>query len=169
MILVSGDGGMGKTRMLAELAAEAHAAGTTVLYGRADDGIPIPYQPVVEALRGRRVDALEGFEPELAALAGVAPELRPRTPARAGETPALCAALSALVGEVARNEPTLLVLDDLQWADRATLLLLRHLVHTAPLAVLGAVRDGERADGLAELIAELHGDRHALPRPGGRS
>ena len=61
-----------------------------------------------------------------------------------------------------RNEPTLLVLDDLQWADRATLLLLRHLVHTAPLAVL----DWADADAPTALIAP---DAPVAPaRPGPR-
>ena len=75
---------MGKTRLLAELAHEAHGAGRTVLYGRAEACSPIPYQPFVDALRHHVAHdaALEtaGLEPELAAVADVMPELRERFP-----------------------------------------------------------------------------------------
>ena len=47
---VTGEAGIGKTRLVSELASEAHAAGTLVLGGRCDEGIDVPYQPFVEAL-----------------------------------------------------------------------------------------------------------------------
>ena len=51
LVLLSGDAGIGKTRLLAEAAARLHADGWPVLYGRADEDSPVPYQPFVEALR----------------------------------------------------------------------------------------------------------------------
>jgi class 3 adenylate cyclase len=50
-VLVSGEPGIGKTRLLTEAALAAHAAGGTVLYGRCDEELALPYQPFVEALR----------------------------------------------------------------------------------------------------------------------
>lgn len=159
VLLISGDAGSGKTRMLAELAAQAHATGTNVLYGRADDGNPIPFGPVVQALRGAALEALDGLEPELDVLATVAPELRARRTGSEPQAPTLCAALAALGGAVARSAPTLLVLDDLQWADRRTLQLLRHLALSTPLTILGALREGRPDAGLDAWIAELHASR----------
>jgi predicted ATPase len=48
---VAGEPGVGKTRLSAELAARAHALGATVLAGRCDEDLGVPYQPFVEALR----------------------------------------------------------------------------------------------------------------------
>ncbi len=157
VVLLSGGAGIGKTRLAAEAAAEAQSAGATVLYGHADEGHPIPFGAFVTALRRLPPDALAEFEPEQATLASVMPELRGRL--TAGEGPELCLALSTVLGELARREPLLLVLDDLHWADRDTLLLVRHLVRSAPLAILGAFRDDEPDAGLAGLIAELHAER----------
>ena len=157
VVLLSGGAGIGKTRLVAEAAAEAQSAGATVLYGHADEGHPIPFRALVTALRRLPLDALAEFEPEQATLASVMPELRGRL--TAGEGPELCLALSTVLGELARREPLLLVLDDLHWADRDTLLLVRHLVRSAPLAILGAFRDDEPDAGLAGLIAELHAER----------
>jgi DNA-binding SARP family transcriptional activator len=153
VMLVSGGPGIGKTRLIAEVAGERHTAGATVLYGRADEGHPIPYGAIVAALRRRPLDDLEGFEPELATLASVLPELRGRF--TAGQGPALCAALATVVAELARREPLLLVLDDLHWAERDTLLLVRHLVRSAPLTILAAARDSDPDPALIALIAEL--------------
>jgi DNA-binding SARP family transcriptional activator len=157
VVLLSGAAGIGKTRLVAEAAAEARTAGATVLYGHADEGHPVPFGALVTALRGLPLDALAEFEPEQATLASVMPELRGRL--TAGEGPELCLALSTVIGELARRGPLLLVLDDLHWADHDTLLLLRHLARSAPLAILGAFRDDEPDAGLAGLIAELHAER----------
>ena len=156
VVLVEAEPGMGKTRLLAELAHEAHGAGQTVLYGRAEACSPIPYQPFVEALRHHvahdaTLDAV-GIEPELAAVADVVPELRGRLPPLAGPAPdwRLFTGLAALVAQLARTGPLLLVLDDLHHAEPSTLRLLRHLLRSGtPLAVLGASRDEAPRDALA--------------------
>ena len=170
--LMYGEAGVGKTRLAAELAAQACEAGWTVLYGRADEGAPIAYQPFVEALRdsvavrSRLALHRERLGPELAAVADVVPGLRglaaeTAPPSRGSDR--LFDALAAVVDALARGGPLLLILDDLQWADDRTLLLLRHVLRAArrsPLAVLATYRVGEPgpAPGLAELVIELRRD-----------
>ncbi len=51
VVLVGGDPGMGKTRLLAELAGHVHQLGGLVLWGRCDADAVVPYQPWVELLR----------------------------------------------------------------------------------------------------------------------
>ena len=50
LFLLAGEPGIGKTRLAAELATVAHAGGATVLFGRADEGALVPFQPFVESL-----------------------------------------------------------------------------------------------------------------------
>ena len=59
LVLLSGEPGIGKTRLSSELARRAHAQGLTVLYGRCDDELGVPYQPFVEALSF----VVDNFEP----------------------------------------------------------------------------------------------------------
>ena len=51
VVVLTGDAGMGKTRLAARFAAEAHESGAIVLHGRIDEETVVPYQPFVEALR----------------------------------------------------------------------------------------------------------------------
>ncbi len=58
-VLLGGEAGIGKTRLAAELAATVQRAGGTVLYGRCDEGLAVPYQPFVEALGSRFPEAAD--------------------------------------------------------------------------------------------------------------
>jgi DNA-binding SARP family transcriptional activator/tetratricopeptide (TPR) repeat protein len=175
MVLVGGEAGVGKTRLLAHFAREVHGAGANVLYGRCDEGALLPYQPFIEALRHFVVHCgppqLPGqAEPELAELARLVPELRAGAGAAAAPPPGepetqryrLFEAMTGFFAGLAGAAPLLLVLDDVQWADKPTLLLLRHLLRRAadaPLLVLGAYRDVELAAApLDELLTELRRD-----------
>jgi DNA-binding SARP family transcriptional activator len=179
VILVTGEGGIGKTRLIAEVARGAE--GFTVLYGRCDEDQLFPFGPWIEILGsalGRVGDdelgALLGQEgPDLARLL---PELRDRIPGLAspgpsepdGELRRLYTAVVALIRRLARRRPVLAIIDDLHWADRSSLLLGRHLVRTlgvGPVLMLGTFRDTELHAGhpLTEVLADLERDQE-LPR-----
>ena len=189
-LLLTGEPGIGKTRLLAEQARRVHADGAIVLAGRAAEQTVVPFGPLLEALghyaRGVAEDplraALRGWEPELTRLV---PEIGRRLPELEPSTPSdpetdryrLFEAVATLLGAIAATDPLLLVLDDLHWADRATLQLLRHLVrspHAARVRILGAYRLGEPLPpALDSALAELGRDglmatrsaRRACPSP----
>jgi predicted ATPase len=110
--LVTGEAGIGKTRLASELAARARDAGFEVLLGRSIDlvGTELPFQPFVEALR-----PLGAF---------------PQTDAQAaGSQLRVFEETLALLAERASIAPVLLVLEDLHWADTSTLDLVVFLAH----------------------------------------
>jgi class 3 adenylate cyclase/tetratricopeptide (TPR) repeat protein len=171
--LLAGEPGVGKTRLAVELAAGVHEQGAIVLAGRCDEELGVPYQPFVEALR-HFVDHIPSAD--LAGRLGrygaelirLVPELDDRVPGLAAplrsdpetERYRLFDAVAAWLGAVSTEAPFLLVLDDLQWAAKPTLLLLRHVVRSPEanrLLVLGTYRDTElRHDHpLVELLADL--------------
>jgi len=153
LLAISGDPGIGKTRLLGELARGAHADGAAVLYGRCPEEAIAPYQAFAEALRPLAA------EPGLAPLLGEgAPEPGDAAGARLRLFEAVSAALAATPG------PVLLALDDLHWADRPSLLLLGHLLRDtrpASLVVVATYRENELGRGhpLARALADLRRDR----------
>ena len=171
--LLAGEPGVGKTRLAAELAAQAHEEGATVLAGRCDEDLGVPYQPFVEVLRhfvdhtssaelARRLGRYGGE------LVRLVPELRdgvPDLPPPLNSDPdteryRLFDAVAAWLTAASAEDPILLVLDDLQWAAKPTLLLLRHVVRFGEpmrLFVFGTYRDSELSDAspLVEALADL--------------
>ena len=147
MLCCAGDPGIGKTRLAAELAHDAHRQGACVLAGRAPEEALVPYQLFVEALRHYlltrrlRVSCSTTAREYGSELARLIPELRrrapdlPPAPAAEPETDRyrLFEAVVGLLSAISARTPVLLVLDDLQWADRPTLLLLRHLARALPI------------------------------------
>jgi DNA-binding SARP family transcriptional activator/tetratricopeptide (TPR) repeat protein len=171
---VSGPAGIGKTRLAHELACAAARRGVAVLYGRSDpDGLGA-MNPFVEAVR-----------PLLAGGAGgplgehqerIAHQLAPLIPAVAGsdgggEDPQtrfrrLLDGFADAIGVVAADGPTLLLLDDLHWADAATMSTIRHVTDQlgpAPLlAVLLHRADDVVGSPIQNLLTDLdrvHGIR----------
>ena len=112
-VLVAGEAGIGKTRLVSELAAHARGAGFEALVGRCLDlvGTELPYQPFVEALRplGRELPFVDGRS--------------------AGSQLRVFEQTLALLDGVAAGAPVLLVLEDLHWADTSTLDLVAYLAH----------------------------------------
>jgi class 3 adenylate cyclase/tetratricopeptide (TPR) repeat protein len=174
---LAGEPGVGKTRLAAELAARVYEDGATVLVGRCDEDLGVPYQPFVEALRqfvdhtpaGALVDRLGRYAGELGRLIPELPTQVPGLPPAVQSDPEteryrLFDAVAAWLGAVSADEPVLLVLDDLQWAAKPTLLLLRHVISSTDprrLLVLATYRDTELGHDhpLGDLLADLRRQR----------
>jgi DNA-binding SARP family transcriptional activator len=177
LVLLAGDAGIGKTTLTADVARRVHEEGAIVLAGRSPRETVVPYQPILEALRHWALNAslsdLRATAREYGSeLARLIPELRrrapdlPPPPADEPDTERyrLFEAVVGLLTELSRSAPVLLVLDDLQWADRPTLLLLRHLARAASPArvlILAAYRSTERGDTFNSSLIELLRDRLA--------
>jgi DNA-binding SARP family transcriptional activator len=171
-VVIDGEPGIGKTRLASELAHEVHQQGALVLYGRCDDGLAVPYQPFVEALRPyARTVGVACLRSELGDLASdlgrLLPELgglgEPFGADPESERFALFEAVVALLEAMTRRQRVLLVLDDLHWAAPPTLLLLRHLIRSERphnTLLLGSYRATELdlAGPLARLLADVHRD-----------
>jgi class 3 adenylate cyclase len=173
-VLIAGEPGVGKTRLGGEWSQQAYQQGAVVLYGRCDEDLGAPYQPFAEALRSlvrcigaRRLRALRGVEALLSlvpALTEVLPDLA--APTRADpdtERYALFDAVVAVLEAASASAPVVLILDDLHWAAKPTLLLLRHLLRFgdhARVQVVGTYRstDLDRSHPLAAMLADLHRD-----------
>ena len=170
LVLLAGDAGIGKTRLAIEFARGVLDQGAAVLVGHADQERLVVCQPFVEALREYAAGAATGAR--RARAAAVADELSSDAgePGPGGRATSFDRA-AALLGELAREAPLLLVLDDLHWADAATCQLIKRLVRPAgrrssePLLVLGTYRetDLEAAHPLMELTAALRRE-HAMSR-----
>ena len=172
--LIGGEAGVGKTRLSTNLAHAVHADGATVLYGRCDEDLGVPYQPWVQALGHLVKEApqsvldghVERFRGDLARLVPplgerVAELPPPRESDPETERYLLYAAIAGLLEQAGEHEPLLLILDDLHWADAPTLSLLRHVVSagsTMRVMVLGTYRDSDlsREHPLTALLADLH-------------
>ena len=168
VMMVEGEAGSGKTRLLVELAEDARADGGTVLAGRCmEDGV-VAFAPVTEALRPY-VAGSAGALPEwvVRELARLLPELEPDAGSPEGEPQdarhRLFEAVAATIGHAAREAPVLLIVEDLHWADRATLAMLAHVIRTVPsgpLLVAGSLRDEGTADpALHALVGDLLRER----------
>jgi len=159
LALVAGEPGIGKTALTAELARLVRAGGGLVLYGRWGEEVLAPYQAFREALTDYARACPEALlRRDLGDLAGEIALLcsepaqrigvsavRPLVAAEA-ERFRLFDSLDTWVGRIGTRHPVLLVLDDLQWADQSSLLLLSHLMQarrTAPLLAVAMYRDIE--------------------------
>ena len=169
--LISGDAGVGKTRLVAELATRAADRGFLVLSGRcAELGDSIPYLPLADALREGTTTPGAATEPLAAALAArpVLGRLLPDRDAVAqpgGEVSGLAqqqlfGAVLGLLAELAEGHPVLLILEDLHWADRSTrdlVTFLSRVLHRERVAVVATYRtdDLHRRHPLRPVVAEL--------------
>ena len=174
VVLLSGEPGIGKTTLAGDLAQRAHGDGCDRAVRPLRRG-PRRALPAVRRgarrlrgprargrARGHRRAAPERAVPARAA--GPRPTSR-RSPSRPStdadaERYLLFGAVAGLLADMASTAPVVLVLDDLHWADKPTVLLLRHLVATldrAPVLVVGTYRDSDLTAGhpLTEVLAAL--------------
>lgn len=176
-VLIAGEPGVGKTRLAGEWCRQAYAQGAVVLYGRSDEDLGAPYQPFAEALRTlvpcvgtgrlRGMRGVEALLPLVPGLSDVLPDLAaPPHGDPDTERYALFDAVVALLGLASVDVPIVLVLDDLHWAAKPTLLLLRHLLRFgehARVQIIGTYRstDLDRSHPLAAMLADLRRDGSA--------
>jgi class 3 adenylate cyclase/tetratricopeptide (TPR) repeat protein len=179
LALLSGEPGIGKTRLATHTALEERSsADALVLYGRCDEELAIPYGAWVEALSHLVEHAPEALlrihaERHGGELQRIVPQLKDRLPDLPDprktdpdtERYLLWGAVVGLLVEASSREPVILILDDLHWADKPTLLLLKHLLKEgqgAYLLIIATYRESDlhRSHPLAELLADL-------PRIGG--
>jgi class 3 adenylate cyclase len=173
-VLISGEPGIGKTRLATEIALIAQRQGGLVLGGRCDEELELPFQPFAEALRFQ-VELDDAPVAWFGALAGELTRLVPDfgehvndvgAPVRGdaeSDRQRLFDAITAWLRATAASIPVLLVLDDLHWADRPTLLLLRHLIYETAhdaVCIVGTYRstDLDRTHPLATMLGDLRRD-----------
>jgi DNA-binding SARP family transcriptional activator len=142
ILLFSGDPGIGKSRLLDELAVRGAAKGARILRGRAYEAERIrPYGAWIDALRSRALGPLDDVL--RADLAPLLPELG--APSTAGERARLFDAVVRLLRGLA---PVVLILDDVQWLDEASAALFHATARANPPGVVLAcgAREGELQD-----------------------
>lgn len=174
LVLLAGEPGVGKTRLAQEVSSRAWEGGSLVAAGRcyeAQGGVPFyPFLDALSALyEGAPQEAREGASGRWPYLTRLLPDQFPSRAAAPAESPEeqqlLLRAVTGFVREVSASTPVALMLDDLHWADGASLDLLAHLArHTRAdrVLVLGTYRDVEvgRGHPLRKVVRDL--DREGL-------
>ena len=164
--LVSGDAGVGKTRLVSEVTRLAEGRGFTVLSGQcAELGDSVPYLPLADALRGAAQstgvrDALSS-RPALGRLLPEGGDGQRAEEDRSGlARQQMFGGVLGLLTELAAAAPVLLVLEDLHWADASTrdlVTFLSRMLHRERVALIGTYRtdDLHRRHPLRPVVAEL--------------
>jgi DNA-binding SARP family transcriptional activator/tetratricopeptide (TPR) repeat protein len=176
LLFVSGEAGIGKSRLAGEFAAGVAAQRGRALFGETSNPQAYPYEPIVDALRrGLPLVAESSVEPLwLGVLAEVLPELRGAFPDLPVPEPLdtekararLFEAMARTIERLAKARPLVLVLEDVHWADPATLGALEALtrrLYSAPVLVVAVYRSSEVTPGhpLAALRRRLQAQRSA--------
>jgi class 3 adenylate cyclase/tetratricopeptide (TPR) repeat protein len=173
VVLLSGEPGIGKTRLSSYGAHRAHAESFAVCWGACSEELAVPYEPWIEVcsqlvehapqeVLNRLVERHKG---ELGRLARnlerrVADLPSPQTSDPETERYLLFSAIAGLLQEVAQSVPVCVVLDDLHWADGQSVALLKHVVRTVErgaLQVIATYRDSDlgKDHPLSAVLADL--------------
>jgi tetratricopeptide (TPR) repeat protein len=185
LVMLVGEPGIGKSRLIEEFTEHARSDGAAVLFGACFEGewVP-PFAPFADAIDNYAKEAdVEALQADLghgaAAIARLAPSLRERLPDVGEPAPLqpdeerfrLLDAVSQFLIATSERVPVVLVLDDLHWADKGTIAMLRHVarfVTKQRILLLGAYRDVELdrqhplSDALAALRREVEYERISL-------
>jgi DNA-binding CsgD family transcriptional regulator len=138
-VFITGDAGVGKSRLAKDVAAEALRRGFLVLTGRGtESAVPVPYRPISEALLGAARAGLAADAPGVAdyraALGVLVPEWSRPGDGSAELSPVVVGeAMLRMLGQ-ARGPGGLLILEDLHWADPETLAIVEYLADNVPAA-----------------------------------
>jgi class 3 adenylate cyclase len=172
-VFVGGEPGIGKTRLVKEFCRAAHGLGGVVLWGACDEEIGIPYQPFVEAFgwlanqstSAQLAEILGPRGSEMEPLIRDLHQLVPGLDSRLSDDPdteryRLFEATTELLANLSARAPVVIVLDDVHWARKPTLLLLRHLLKSSShlqLMIVATYRDTDldRTHPLAEMLADM--------------
>ena len=181
LAFLCGEAGIGKTRLTRELGAYARLRGMRVLYGRCPalfrmNGVP-PYvlwneviKDYLDVCTPEQLYRVVGFYPgevsklvpELRQKLGAVPQSFAISPEQ--ERDRLFEAVSQFIGNISKETPLLVVLDDLQWTDQSSLLLMHYLargIYRESMLLLGAYRDTDVDDKhpLSPVLTELNRER----------
>ena len=176
VVLLSGEPGIGKTRLASYAAHHAHGEGFAVVWGACTEELAVPYEPWI----GVCSQLVESAPVELLSAACRAAQGRawpPRAESRGSRVGAcrrrsllipeterylLFNAVAGLLGEVAETVPLCVVLDDLHWADAQSLALLKHLLRTTEQGALQVIVDLPRLGSRQGPSADRGAGRPAL-------
>jgi predicted ATPase len=171
-VLLSGEAGIGKSRLINEIHTRATGSGFTTLEGRCfEQDRSFPYAPLIDMLRpffakGAASDRLAALGPLASELVKLMPELASQLSMTQSAPPLetevekrrLFEALTSLFRHQAEAGPLLLIVEDLHWSDQASLefllFLVRHMADQSMLLLLSS-RSADSQAGLVELLAGL--------------
>jgi DNA-binding SARP family transcriptional activator/tetratricopeptide (TPR) repeat protein len=168
VVLISGEPGIGKSRLLGELAALTRAVGGTVLSGRAFEAESMrPFGIWIDLLRGADLTELDA--PLRQHLSPLFPELG-ETPIDVESKARLFDGVAMLLRAASLRAPIVLAIDDLHWLDEASAGLLSYVARVSigtRVAIACATRDGELEDNAAALrfVRTLRRDGHLRTLP----
>jgi DNA-binding SARP family transcriptional activator len=173
LVLVSGEPGIGKTRLASYAAHHAHSEGAAVLWGACSEELAVPYEPWIQicthvvdhAPQDLLERHLENHGGELSRLVRKLSQRIPDLPAPQSSDPEterylLFNAVTGLLEEVAETVTLCVALDDLHWADAQSLALLKHVLRTheqGSLQLIATFRDSElgKDHPLTAVLADL--------------
>ncbi len=175
-VVLGGEAGIGKSRLVAELCHRAAAERCIILEGHCfEQDISFPYAPWIDALRaflatraaseirdllGSLASEFVKLLPELSLLI---PGLEPNPPLDAeSEKRRLFEVLARFVAQLAESQPLLVVLEDLHWSDESSLELLHFCARrfgALPILLVSTYRNDEISPRLSHYLAELNRDR----------
>jgi DNA-binding SARP family transcriptional activator len=177
LVLLSGEPGVGKSRLALELGRRVRAEGHVVASARAYEAAGrLPWGPVIDLLRSEalrsHIDTLGSvWRAELARLLPELLEASPTpAPSRAGDLAQRHRLFDAVSRAIVGDRPRLLIIDDLQWCDAETIEVIGFVVRsgpTAPVLIVGTVRSEETPEHhpLVGLIDALRHDEAVTTVP----